>query len=112
MPDREQSIRLVTIKVVAEILMVKPSTLYSWVRNGSIPCHRLNGLIRFDLNEIEAWITSSRTSTATLPSIETMKSTGTTIDNIIRRAIDGAKGKAYNSPNGKPGQHDGLRKEG
>jgi excisionase family DNA binding protein len=109
-PKTRKSMRLVTIKVVAELLMVKPSTLYSWVRKGAIPFHRLNGLVRFDLDEIEAWIQSSE-STASANSIVTRKAAGPVIDKLIRQAIDGSKGKAYNPSNGKPGQTHGLRKE-
>ncbi len=103
--------RLVTIKEVAERLMVKPSTLYSWVRRGAIPFHRLNGLVRFDLDEIEAWVRSSKPDSATSPSIESIQPRGPAIERIIRRAIDGATAKAYNPSNGKPGLHQGLRKE-
>lgn len=52
--------RMVSIKIVAEFLMVKQSTLYSWVHKGSITFHKLNGLVRFDMDEIEAWVRSSK----------------------------------------------------
>lgn len=52
--------QLVSIKTVADLLSVKPSTIYSWVHNGTIPFHKLNGLIRFDMDEIEAWIKAAR----------------------------------------------------
>ncbi len=101
--------QLVSIKTVAELLSVKQSTLYSWVHNGTIPFHKLNGLIRFDMAEIEAWITSSKH----LPSRRTSRRRTSSQDagEIVRNAIDSAKGKEYNPSNGKPGQHHGLRKE-
>jgi excisionase family DNA binding protein len=52
--------QLVSIKTIADLLSVKQSTLYSWVHNGTIPFHKLNGLIRFDIDEIEAWIKAAR----------------------------------------------------
>jgi len=100
---------LVTIKEISELLHVKKSTLYSWVHNGSIPFHKLNGLVRFDLVEIEAWICSSKPA-ANYPSIEPVGPAGP-VDRIIRKAIDSAKGKGYNPSNGKPGQMQGLSKE-
>jgi excisionase family DNA binding protein len=100
---------MVTVKEVSALLMVKTSTVYSWVHNGSIPFHKLNGLVRFDMVEIEAWVKSSKPASFSPALIPTP--TGPGIDRIIRQAIDGSKGKAYNPSNGKPGQIQGLRKE-
>ncbi len=101
--------QLVSIKTVAELLSVKQSTLYSWVHNGTIPFHKLNGLIRFDMAEIEDWIRSSKH----LPAARVHRRKISSLDagDIIRNAIDSAKGKEYNPSNGKPGRHQGLRKE-
>ena len=103
--------RLVSIKIVAEFLMIKQSTLYSWVHNGTIPFHKLNGLIRFDLDEIKSWVEASKpASTDSIGSLK--KKTGSqNIERIVRKSIDSAKGIGYNLSNGKPGQHRGLRKE-
>jgi excisionase family DNA binding protein len=101
--------QLVTIKIVAERLMVKESTLYSWVHSGSIPFHKLNGLIRFDMAEIEAWISSSKHGPS--PRTDRRKPNKLDAHDIIRNAIDSAKDNRYNPSNGKPGQHRGLRKE-
>ncbi len=102
--------RLVSIKVVAEFLMVKQSTLYSWVHNGSIPFHKLNGLIRFDMDEIENWLKTSRQSQdGTSPTVK--KGPRQDIDKIVKKAIDDIKGNRYNPSNGKPGHIQGLRKE-
>lgn len=102
--------KLVNIKLISEFLMVKKSTIYSWVHNGSIPFHKLNGLVRFDLDEIKAWVNSSK-PIAHLPAFVPIAPTGQGIDRIIRKAIDGSKEKAYNPSNGKPGPMQGLRKE-
>jgi excisionase family DNA binding protein len=102
--------RLVSIKIVADFLMIKQSTLYSWVHKGSIPFHKLNGLVRFDMDEIEAWIKSSKQQSSG-SNIRIKKEPMRGIDEVVRKAIDGVKGNRYNPSNGKPGQHRGLRKE-
>ena len=102
---------LVTIKDLSAYLTIKESTLYSWVHNGTIPFHRLNGLIRFDLEEIKSWIEASRiVSTDSIGSLK-RKTASHDIDRIVKKSIDSAKGIGYNLSNGKPGQHRGLRKE-
>jgi excisionase family DNA binding protein len=103
--------RLVSIKIVAEFLMIKQSTVYSWVRNGSIPFHRLNGLIRFDMDEIRTWVETSKQVTQYSTRQSHKRMSRQDIDKILRKAIDSAKNKSYNSSNGKPGQDQGLRKE-
>lgn len=45
-----------TVKDVAAILKVKEKTLYQWCEQGQIPCLKLNGCLRFDLDDIQAWI--------------------------------------------------------
>ena len=77
--------QLVTIKIVAELLMVKESTLYSWVHNGSIPFHKLNGLIRFDMDEIKAWIEASKKLPG--PRLERRETNHQDIAQIVKKAI-------------------------
>lgn len=107
----EKRLRLVSIKIVATFLMIKQSTVYSWVHTGSIPFHKLNGLLRFDMDEIENWVRKSSQVSQSSPSMSFKKTTNQDIDKIIKKAIDDVKGKGYNSSNGKPGQIQGLRKE-
>jgi excisionase family DNA binding protein len=102
--------RFATIKEISVLLSVKASTLYSWVHNGTIPFHKLNGLVRFDLDEIETWVKTLKQDTR-FPDIAPNKTISHGIDKIIKNAIDSAKGKGYNSSNGKPGQMQGLSKE-
>lgn len=102
---------LMTIKELSAHLTVKESTLYSWVHNNSIPFHRLNGLIRFDLEEIQSWVKAAQpASTDSIGSLKE-KHGSQDVERIIRKSIDSLKGIRYNIPNGKPGQHQGLRKE-
>jgi excisionase family DNA binding protein len=101
---------LVTIKDLSAYLTIKESTLYSWVHNGTIPFHKLNGLIRFNMEEIEAWVQAAK-QVSTDTGAPMKKTTYQDIDKIVKKSIDSAKSNRYNLTNGKPGQHQGLRKE-
>ena len=52
--------KLIGIKEVSEILNVKPSTLYQWAELGQIPCYKINGALRFDIEDIMKWIESCK----------------------------------------------------
>ena len=52
--------KLIGIKEVAEILNVKPSTLYQWAELGQIPCFKLNGALRFDIEDVKRWVESCK----------------------------------------------------
>jgi excisionase family DNA binding protein len=43
---------LLSAKRLGELLDVKEKTLYDWARTGKIPSHRINGLVRFNLDEV------------------------------------------------------------
>jgi len=44
-----------TLKEVAELLKVKPRTVYAWVSDNRIPFERKGSLLRFRLDSIVAW---------------------------------------------------------
>ncbi len=102
--------KLVSIKEISEFLKVKQSTLYSWVHNGTMPSFKLNGLLRFDLEEIIEWVKNSKAVpfNVTIPS---GKSRNLDIDNIVKKAIEGVKGKGYNPSKRETSLSQGLRKE-
>ena len=52
--------QLIGVKEVAEILNVKPSTLYQWAELGQIPCIKINGALRFDIEDVMNWIRSCK----------------------------------------------------
>ena len=54
------SITIVTIAELSKILKVKEKTLYQWAELGQIPSLKLNGCLRFDLNEILQWVKSCK----------------------------------------------------
>ena len=54
---------IVTVKELSSILRVKEKTLYQWAELGSIPCTKLNGCLRFNLDDIQAWVKNSTKDT-------------------------------------------------
>jgi excisionase family DNA binding protein len=79
--------KIVTIKEVSEFLKVKQSTLYSWVNQKRIPSFKLNGLWRFDMEEIEEWVKESYRVRVVHQRITKKKSGKKDIDRIIKHAI-------------------------
>ena len=53
-------IKLLTVKEASELINVKAKTLYQWIELEQIPHYRLNGSIRFDLEDLSAWIQSCK----------------------------------------------------
>jgi excisionase family DNA binding protein len=49
-----------TLKEVAELLKVKPRTVYAWVSDNRIPFERKGSLLRFRLDAVLAWNEPSR----------------------------------------------------
>ena len=102
--------RYCDINEISQFLQVKVSTLYSWVYKGTIPYYKLNGLLRFDLAEIEQWVGTSRHTIETL-AMPIKSRNLPDIDTIVKKAIEGGKGKAYNPAYGKPNRSQGLGKD-
>ena len=44
-----------TLKEVADLLKVKPRTIYAWVSDNRIPFERKGSLLRFRLDAVLAW---------------------------------------------------------
>jgi excisionase family DNA binding protein len=53
-------INIATVRELSKILKVKEKTLYQWAELGQIPCIKLNGCLRFDMNELYQWIKSCK----------------------------------------------------
>lgn len=88
--------KLITIKELSEYLKIKESTLYSWTSSGMIPSYKLNGLLRFDKDEIEEWIKTKKIEP--FDSKQKLKLFGLQrknidVESIIRRAINDVKNK-------------------
>lgn len=84
--------KIITIKEVSEFLKVKQSTLYSWVNQKRIPSFKLNGLWRFDMEKIEAWINQSNRVDDTPGRIKKKKANHLDIDRIVKHAVEEVKG--------------------
>lgn len=48
--------RWVSSKDVAEHLGINKDTLQRWIKNETIPCHRVGRLWKFKISEIDAWV--------------------------------------------------------
>lgn len=46
----------VSSKEIAEHLGINKDTLHRWIKNKSIPCHRVGRLWKFKISEIDEWI--------------------------------------------------------
>mgnify|MGYP001618560602 CR=1 FL=1 len=105
-------ISLVTIKEVALFLQAKESTLYSWAEKGSIPSYKINGLLRFDMEEIGVWLKESRKTNCGPDKVLRKRYPRQNIDAVVKKAIESVKGKGYNPSIGKPGPNQGPQKGG
>jgi len=52
--------KIITIKELSELLQIKDKTLYNWAELGQIPSLKLNGCLRFNIDDIHKWITSCK----------------------------------------------------
>ena len=52
--------KILTVKEMSNLLKVKDKTLYQWAELEQIPHMKFNGCLRFDLEDIEAWIRESK----------------------------------------------------
>ena len=87
--------KLVTIKEISAFLKVKESTLYSWVHTDAIPFYKLNGLLRFDMAEIEEWVGKSRQSDLR-GNVAQIRPKNVDINSIVKNAVESVTGKGYN----------------
>jgi len=60
---------MLTVKELREMLKVSDRTIYRWVNDakngdGTLPFYNVNGMIRFDREEIRIWLESQKTTVA------------------------------------------------
>jgi excisionase family DNA binding protein len=97
---------LLTITEMAERLRVKQSTLSAWAAQGTIPHLKLGRLLRFDPDEIDAWLRDHRRQ-ARPSSVSHRRRPGDDhVDDLIARA----KREVYTPTRGKPDQDRATRK--
>jgi excisionase family DNA binding protein len=94
------------IAALAEHLRIKRSTLYSWAEQGTIPHVKLGRLLRFDPDEIEAWLQDHRREGIPEPTSPRRRHGTDNVDILIAEA----KRAVYTSCHGKPDQDRATRK--
>jgi excisionase family DNA binding protein len=52
--------KILTVNELSEFLKVNVKTLYQWAESGHIPCIKINGCLRFNLDDILNWIKSCK----------------------------------------------------
>jgi excisionase family DNA binding protein len=52
--------KIITVKELSELLKINKKTLYNWAELGQIPCIKLNGCLRFNVDDIHTWIASCK----------------------------------------------------
>ncbi len=83
--------KFLSVKQVADFLNCKQSSVYAWAKSGKLPAYKINGLLRFDLREIQDWIKKCKIQPNTpLRVSETLKKSN--IDYVIKNAIDSTLG--------------------
>jgi len=104
------------INEVSQYLGIKTSTLYAMVGEKKIPHYKVGRLVRFKRSEIDLWMERNRkeclaTEETTRKMAGKARRNEIDIDRIVRKAVDGVKGRGYTAPHGKPDQVKGLGKE-
>ena len=94
------------ITALAERLRIKRSTLYAWAEQGTIPHLKLGRLLRFDPEEIEAWLHAHRQEVTPEPTPLRHRHGSTNVDALIAEA----KRAVYTPCHGNPDQDRATRK--
>jgi excisionase family DNA binding protein len=48
--------KILTVRQVSELLQAKQSTVYAWAEQRLMPSFKINGLLRFDQDDIIRWL--------------------------------------------------------
>jgi excisionase family DNA binding protein len=104
------------IDELSQYLGVKKSTLYAKVERREIPFYRVGCLIFFKKDVIDTFMDKCRVECFDIKKEAKKILKGThrstvDIDRVIKKTIEGVKGKGYTSTHGKPDQTKGLREE-
>jgi excisionase family DNA binding protein len=113
---RQDEVKLLTIEDISTYLSIKPKTLYTKVESGEIPHYRIGHLIRFRLDEINAWLEGCRRgNTQKIPApkrrMVVPRKSGGSFDKIVTKIIDEETGKYYPTSYGKSDRIEDLGKE-
>ena len=94
------------IAALAECLLIKRSTLYAWAEQDMIPHVKLGRLLRFDPDDIEAWLQNHRREGISVPASPRRRHGIDNVDLLIAEA----KRAVYTACRGKPDQDRATRK--
>ncbi len=116
---REDGKKLLTISDISKYLNIKTKTLYAKVEAGEIPHYRIGRLVRFRLDEIDAWLEDCRsknrhTKEQHKPRNRRRKSSKHSTDRfskIITKTIDEETNKYYSPRHGKSDRIEGPKQE-
>lgn len=103
---------------IAKYLGMKSSNIYSKVESREIPHYRIGRLIRFKLDEVEAWM-EARKDPVVGATLEARKAAikpaqrraAQDVNAIVKKTIEDVRKRQYTHYHGKPDQFKGLRKE-
>ena len=82
------TLSLLTVKDLATRLQIKDKTVYAWVSHGKIPSVKINGVLRFDVIEIEQWLQECHVPIGPphMPVKHRRKVSATSVDHLIESA--------------------------
>ncbi len=109
--------KLLTISDISAYLRIKTKTLYAKVEAGEIPHYRIGRLVRFRLDEIDAWLGDCRSKNRQAPeqqkagSRRRKKQSNDLFSKIITKTIDAETNKYYSVANGKSDRIKGPKQE-
>lgn len=59
---KDSTLKLLNVQEVADLIVVKPSTIYQWTHQGYIPHIKVGKVVRFDRNDILKWLNRLKTA--------------------------------------------------
>jgi len=99
---------LLTVKELADQLHIKPSTIYSWARQGRVPHLKIHGLVRFHPEDIDRWVQSFHIQGKGIPLKIVPRAPRTALNELVARA----RAQAYNPrPRGNQTRSSPIGKE-
>jgi len=109
---------LLSVPELSVYLNIKPKTLYAKAESGEIPHYRIGRIIRFRLDEINAWLEGCRNvgspAAGQKKNIKRKPRTQRTMNQIsafVAKAIDEERDNYYAHDHGTSDRIEGLEKE-